>query len=209
MEQARVSIVTASFNFIEAKRKETFLQMCQSVQQQSYPDIEHVIIDGDSQDGSLEYIKAYAQKYKNVKYLSKKDSGIYQAFNRGVHLASGKYILILGTDDFYHDETGIARAVKMTEEKNIDGVFSAIHKIDECGKIVIHEPRLQKALRVIPFPPEGFLIKRKCILDMGGFNEKYKIASDYELIRKHILHGKKIVFIKNSFASFRGGGRII
>ncbi len=206
MSVPKVSIITASFNLVKEGRDKSFQKLCQSVQEQSYDNIEHIIIDGGSEDGSLEMIKAYAEKYKNVKMFSKKDNGIYQAFNRGLRKAGGKYILYIGTDDFYHDKDGIKRAVSAIERLGVDGVFSQVRVLKPLGEMFMHIPRLHSLLRHMSISHPSLLLTKKAIMEQGGFDESFAIISDYKLIFDLFLGGYQLKRIDNDFASFVASG---
>ena len=95
-----VTVVTITFNLIKAGREKTFRQSLESIHNQTYKNIEHIIIDGASQDGTIELLEEYAQKGW-IKYYSESDTGIYNAFNKGIDRANGEYIVFVNSDDFY------------------------------------------------------------------------------------------------------------
>ncbi|MGI9392910.1 MAG: glycosyltransferase [Parvibaculales bacterium] len=206
MSVPKVSIITASFNLVKEGRGDSFLKLCQSVQEQSYDNIEHVIIDGGSEDGSLEMIKAYADNYKNVKMLSKKDNGIYQAFNRGVRKARGEYIIFIGTDDFYHDKDGIKRAVSAIERLGVDGVFSQVRVLKPSGEVHLGISSCRYLIRHMSILHPSLLLRKKTIMDMGGFDESFAILSDYKLVLGLFLAGYRLKPINNNFVSFPASG---
>ena len=100
VKKPKVTVITITFNLIKAGRKQTFIKCMESVHNQNYKNIEHLIIDGASTDGTLDLLKEY-QKKGYIKYKSKKDKGIWDAMNKGIDVASGDYITFLNSDDFY------------------------------------------------------------------------------------------------------------
>src|SRR5258708_7505317 len=95
----KLTAVTATLN------RETFLPRCiESVASQSYPHKEHIIIDGGSDDGTISLLKSYAEKYPHIRWRSEKDSGISSALNKGLAMATGDAIGVIGDDDFYVPE---------------------------------------------------------------------------------------------------------
>lgn len=93
----KISIVTATWNSAE-----TLQDTIDSVLAQNYPDYEHLIIDGGSKDNTVEIIKANEARYNGkLRWVSEPDKGLYDAFNKGVHLASGDVVGVLNSDDFY------------------------------------------------------------------------------------------------------------
>ena len=110
-EQPLVSIITITFNIISNSRKKLFVKCLESVHKQTYKNIEHVVIDGASKDRTVDLIKKYVKKGW-VKYISEPDEGIYDAMNKGIKLAKGKYISFLNSDDYYSGKTGIEMSVE-------------------------------------------------------------------------------------------------
>ena len=113
-----VSVVTACFNPLKDGRKELFLKNLNSVQQQTGVSVEHIIVDGASTDGTLEFLQTYDNKHFDIRILSMPDSGIYEAMNRGIAISRGKYVIFLNTDDFYHQEDGLSVNVKVLEQND-------------------------------------------------------------------------------------------
>ena len=138
-----VTIITASFN--SALSIKTCLD---SVVHQNYNDIEYLIIDGKSSDATLKIIKVYQQKFPFIKLISEKDSGIYDALNKGVQLASGDIIGFVHSDDFLEFNDIIYHIVSMTKSENLDGVYGDLQYVDKSntkkiikvGKVVILNP---------------------------------------------------------------------
>ena len=113
----KVSIITVALN------NKAYIEDCiNSVISQSYRDIEYIVIDGGSTDGTAEIIRKY-EKYIS-RWVSEQDSGIYDAMNKGINLASGDIIGILNSDDFYYNSDIISSVVKEFEAKKVDSVFA-------------------------------------------------------------------------------------
>ena len=96
MNTPLVTVVTVCLNVIQTGRKEMFLQCVESVRRQTYPRIEHLIIDGASTDGTIPLLQSL-----NLSFFSEKDTGIYDAMNKGIARGKGEYVLFLNTDDFF------------------------------------------------------------------------------------------------------------
>lgn len=95
-----VTVITATYNLIENKRAKFIIQCLESVHNQHYSNIEHIVIDGASNDGTLSLLREY-ESQGWIKLFSEPDAGIYDAMNKGILKASGKYISILNSDDFF------------------------------------------------------------------------------------------------------------
>ena len=116
MNDSRISIITPVFNAQED------IETCiLSVANQSYKNIEHIIIDGFSTDNTLEAVKRYANKYSHIFWISEKDEGIYDAMNKGIDKSNGEWIYFLGSDDVFFDRDAIERVFirKDIEESDI------------------------------------------------------------------------------------------
>lgn len=95
-----VTVITATYNLIKSKREKFIIQCLESVHNQHYSNIEHIVIDGASDDGTLPLLKKY-ESLGWIKLFSEPDTGIYDAMNKGILKANGKYVSILNSDDFF------------------------------------------------------------------------------------------------------------
>lgn len=196
-----VSIITVTKNLIDAGRSDWFRQCVESVRMQDYPNIEHLIIDGASTDGTIDLFKNLG-----VTYFSEPDKGIYNACNKGIAKASGKYINFLTSDDYYCAANGISSCVANLERYNADISYASILLETEKGQ-EISLPHFYSFFRGCPFGiPAGFF-KKSLYDELGYFDEKYTIAADYKFILQALMNGKK--FIEGSqkpFVVLRLGG---
>ncbi len=201
--EPKVTVITITYNIIEAGRKEAFLKCVESVKSQDYADIEHIIIDGASKDGTLELIQA-----TGINYFSEPDNGIYDAMNKGINKASGKYIAFLNSDDYWHDPKGVQESVNALEAYEADFSYAPFTLIDEKGNIIeTREPELGTFLYQMPFCHQTMFTKTNYLRTIGKFNsELYKSAGDYDIVLRLILNGAKAVLVKNNFTSYRNVG---
>jgi glycosyltransferase involved in cell wall biosynthesis len=177
----KISIITVVYN-----NKETIQDAIDSILNQTYKNIEHVIIDGASTDGTVEIIKSYGDKITT--FVTEADEGLYDAMNKGIALATGDLVGILNSDDFYIDDNVIEKVVKVFQEKEVDSMFADL--------IFVSPNNLQKTIRYYDsskFNPSKFaygwmpahptfFVKRKIYEKYGVFKTDYKIAADYELL---------------------------
>jgi len=178
-----VTIITASFN--SALSIKTCLD---SVVHQNYNDIEYLIIDGKSSDATLKIIKVYQQKFPFIKLISEKDSGIYDALNKGVQLASGDIIGFVHSDDFLEFNDIIYHIVSMTKSENLDGVYGDLQYVDKSNtKKIIRswkscdfKPRLLKQGWMPPHPT--LFLKKEVYQKHGIFDLSYRISADYDFL---------------------------
>jgi len=186
----KVSIVTISFNSVRTIEK-TIL----SVLKQTYNNIEYIIIDGGSTDGTVDIIKKYQNKIKY--WESEKDKGISDAFNKGIKLATGEIIGILNSDDWYELGT-IKTVVSKLSDPEIDYLVGSIRYWDECGNnfIVLPDKKYQDEIRykMPKLNHPASIFKRKVYESVGTFDINYRYAMDYDFFLR--------VFLANMHADF-------
>lgn len=198
-----VSIVTITFNLVENKRKNSFIRCLESIQQQDYRNIQHIIIDGGSRDGTLSLISHYAKKGWFT-YISEPDRGIYDAMNKGIKMAKGKYVAFLNSDDFYHDHRGVSAVVKELEKSNADFSYSPVVAVRD-NKVVTNypavRPQLANIFYIMPFCHQTMFTK-KSVLKQNLFDTAFSSAGDYDLVLRLYLKGSKIVYVNKCFVTY-------
>ena len=199
-----VTVVSITFNLIKAKREAFFRQCLGSVHNQTYKNIEHIVIDGASTDGTVELIKEYAEKGW-VKYISEPDKGIYDAMNKGIGLASGKYIAFLNSDDYYHNPNAIGLSIKSLERKGADFSYADFIALDNENKRIV-KGDIETFFYTMPFGHPTMFTKTSAIKAANGFDTTYKVIADYDLIIRLILMGCKGVYIDEDITTYRLGG---
>jgi glycosyltransferase involved in cell wall biosynthesis len=203
----RVSIVTVCFNSAD-----TIGQTIRSVQDQEYRRIEHVIIDGGSTDGTIDIVKTFNGRIK--KLLSEPDEGIYDAMNKGLHLARGEVIAFLNADDVYASPTVISDVVAALRADHADGVYGDLvyvgrgnsNRVIRYWQAGEYRPRAFHRGWVPPHPT--FFCRRDLYRQFGGFNPSYRIAGDFELMLRLIeKHRIRVQYIPKPLVRMRAGGR--
>lgn len=200
-----ISIVTVSFNSVK-----TIERTIQSVLNQGYSNIEYVIVDGGSSDGTLDLIKNYESRFlaKNFSYsyISEKDNGIYDAMNKGIKKSQGRLIGILNSDDYYELNTISKVAQEFKENPSYDVFHGILRNIDVHGdttSIVGYTSRTLKQ-HMIQHPT---CFVTKALYDKEGlFDTNLKSAADYELMLRFYSNGAKFLFIEDILANFTEGG---
>lgn len=201
-----VSVVTSTFNIIESGREDDFEKLCQSISVQTYKNIEHVIVDGNSDDGTRELLKKYAGN-ERVKYISEPDGGIFDAFNKGVRLAGGKYIIFMGSDDYFYSKDAVQCAVNALELNNADFSYGDVYLLNETKpqKSRISHGNLHEIFFRMSFCHQSVFM-RKDILEKYSFDSSYKISADYDLCLRLIMNNGKSVKVNAVVSVFRTGG---
>ena len=118
-----VTVITPTYNLLENNLADDFNLLISLLDLQTYPNIEHLVIDNASTDGTVEMLKSYKNK-GFFRFFSERDTGKFNAFNKGVMHAKGKYVTFLSCDDFIHDITSIYDIVNIMEANNADFTFS-------------------------------------------------------------------------------------
>lgn len=202
-----VTVVTVCFNLFENNRAHMFEQCVASVQHQKYPRLEHLIIDGASTDATPALLEQYASRGW-IRYISEPDAGIYDAMNKGIRLAEGKYIAFLNTDDFWHGKHAVACSVQELERTSAAFSYAPRTIVDEDGAFVCRESAALGVFpHLMPFCHQTMFTRRDVLLKYGGFDvAHYRSAADYDLVLRLLLGGEKACYIPSDFTSFRLGG---
>lgn len=182
----KISIITVVFNGID-----TLKNCIDSVLGQKYDDIEYIIIDGASTDGTVELIKSYGEKIS--KFVSEPDGGLYFAMNKGITLATGELIGILNADDFYADNQVIADVAAHLQEHPTESLYADLLYVnkDEPTKVVRYwKSGVLKSRRQFVFgwmpPHPTFFVKKSVYERFGMFDTQFTSAADYELMLRFL-----------------------
>lgn len=181
----KVSVVTTTYNDIENLKR-----ILAEVKKQTYPNIEHIIVDGGSTDGTAELLKELEEKEPGrVSWMSEKDNGIYDAINKGIRMATGE---IVGCCfDRYADEGVLMRMVEIMEKEGTDGVHGDLCYMDG-DRIVRKWHQGQGVIRSGWMPGHPTLYLKKEVYDRFGlYRTDYRISGDYEFMVR-ILYRKEV-----------------
>ena len=198
-----VTIITICFNS-EAVIKKTI----ESVLNQTYTDIEYIIIDGASKDKTVEiaesYKDAFADKGIDFKIFSEPDKGIYDAMNKGIAKATGELVGLINSGDFYEPQM-IETAVKAYEEKPYDIFYGDINLIKDNGQIIVKKSRYDK------FPTSRHwnhptMVVRKAYYDEIGTYKCEGIHDDFEFFLRARKKNARITIKNVTLANFMTGG---
>lgn len=204
MKKDLVSIITTTRNLFEAKRVETFKQCLESVHSQTHENIEHLIIDADSNDGTKELLDSYEKKGW-IKYISEPDSGIYNAMNKGIRRSKGEYIAFLNSDDYYHNKQAVELSVSALKEQKADFSFADL-VVTGGEKEYVERGDLSRFLYLMPFGHPTMFTKKSVLLKEGGFDEGLGLPADYDLVIRLIFADYKPVYVNREIATYRIGG---
>lgn len=196
----KVSIITAVYNGAK-----TIEQTIQSVLGQTYTNIEYIIIDGGSYDGTQQIVKKYENSIAH--FISESDNGIYDAMNKGIRYATGDIIGIINSDDWYASDA-VENVVNCFMNENTDIVYGKLVLVYFDGEKKMNPKLPLDSLwyqMAVPHPTA--FIKRAVYEKYGIFSLKYRLAADYDLILRFYSKHLKFTYIDNIIAYFRSGGR--
>jgi glycosyltransferase involved in cell wall biosynthesis len=203
----KVSIITITFN-----SSQTIEDTIQSVLSQDYHDVEYIIVDGASKDGTLEIIERYRSSISTI--ISEPDKGIYDAMNKGVSLATGDVIGILNSDDFYADAAVISDIVRSMQQFKSDACYADLVYVDrnDTTRVIRSwksgEYRHGHFLRGWMPPHPTFFVKRSLYLKHGVYSLALRSAADYELMLRFIhKHGVSLSYLPRVITKMRTGGQ--
>ena len=202
----KVSVVTAVWN-----RASTIGDSLTSLAAQTYHNVEHVVQDGASTDGTLDVISAHPHPSRAL--VSEKDKGIYDALNRGFARATGDVVGLLHSDDYFANDHVLQRVATAFEDDDVDAVYGDLDYVsaDDTSRIVrrwrsgTFEP---SKLRLGWMPPHPALfLRRRVIEEHGLFDTDFRIAADYDAILRYFSKpGFKAVYVPEVFVKMRLGG---
>lgn len=202
----KVSIITSCFN-----RESTIKDCIENVLAQDYPDIEYIIVDGASKDGTMDIVNEYKDRITRI--VSEPDKGMYEAINKGIRIATGDIIGLMHSDDEYYDNHVVSRIVECMEASNADfmygdGIFVNFSNKDKIVRNWIggDYSRLKVRWGWLPLHPTCY-IRRNVMLREGLYDESYKIAADSDLLVRYLYKAHlKVVYLKKYIVRMRMGG---
>ncbi len=185
----KVSIVTVTYNCVDTIEK-TLL----NVLNQTYSNLEYIVIDGASTDGTREVIERYANRLSY--WISEPDKGIYEAMNKGIKAATGEWIFFLNSGDFFFKPQTIQNVFEWYEDKGEDLIVGGIRSVNHQGvNDAFYNPANADAWHRAFIPHQSAFI-RLSVQKANPYLTKYKIASDYAFFLKQILRGCNIALCK-------------
>ena len=202
----KVSIITVCFNSVA-----TIRETIESVLAQDYPNIEYIVVDGASKDGTRDIVREYQNKIDVV--ISEPDKGIYDAMNKGIRIATGDVVGLLNSDDFYADNSSVRQLIECMVDAGSDTVYADVTIVnakDTCRVVryynssTFHPGRLRYGW--MPAHPT-FIVKRKLYETHGDFSLDYRIAADFEMVVR-LLHaaGASYAYLPAAVIKMRAGG---
>ena len=205
----KISLITVAYN-----SSKTLSDTLQSVLNQTYSEIEYIIVDGASKDNTVSIIQEYEPKFNGrMKWISEPDKGLYDAMNKGIRMATGDIVGIINSDDFYHRSDILQVVADAFRDKSVQAVYGDVR--------FVNDDNLEKTVRYyssksfspkrfrfgfMPAHPTFFTYK-KYFDEFGYYKMGYKIAADYELLTRFLyVHKLKCKYLPIDFMKMRTGG---
>ena len=206
----KISLITVSFNSVS-----TISDTFDSVLAQTYSDLEYIVVDGSSSDGTVEIIKEYETKFNGkLRWVSQPDKGLYDAINKGIQMATGDIVGIIHSDDFYAHDTVLKQIVETFKQNtNTQVVFGDVRFVrpDNLKKTIRYYSSAKftpKRFRFgfMPAHPTFFTYKSN-FEKLGYYETNYKIAADFELLLRFLkIHKLPYRYLPLDMITMRTGG---
>lgn len=202
----KISIITATWNSAS-----TISDTVVSILNQTYQNFEHIIVDGESTDNTLDIVRSYEPQYKGrLKYISEKDKGIYDAMNKGIQMATGDVIGILNSDDFYSSSDILKEIIDNIDD--VDAIYGDVHYVDRNNLSKVTRYYSSKGFRFwqmrLGFMPAhpSFYCRLNIYKDCGEYDITLHSAADFDMILRILKNRYKTKYIPLDFVTMRMGG---
>lgn len=202
MGEILVSIVTVAYN-----SEKTIARSIESVLNQSYKNVEYIVVEGLSKDNTLSIAKSYTDRFKSKGYsysiISERDSGIYDAMNKGISLATGNLVGMINSDDWYERET-VEKVVAAYQDLKFDVLYGDMRVVRKDGKSFIKKAKKSKIMSSRYWNHPTMFVKRDLYQRIQYENKT--IYDDFDYILKVNKLGYKIEILNEILANFSFGG---
>lgn len=194
----KISIITVCYN-----SEKTIRDTIESVLSQTYKNYEYIIIDGKSTDKTLDIVNEYKD---NIRIISEKDNGLYDAMNKGIKMATGDIVGIINSDDVLYDEN-VFQTIIDNYNEDTEILYGDVKYYDEDFNKVIRDYKSGNKINNAWCPAHPTMYIRKEVFDkIGVYNTNYRITSDYDFIVRCNVNNIKYKYVKKYLVKMRYGG---
>ncbi|UCH49823.1 MAG: glycosyltransferase [Betaproteobacteria bacterium] len=203
----KLSVVTVCLN-----ARDTIADAVESVHRQTYPNVEHIVVDGGSDDGTVEILQQY--KHRIARLISERDEGLYFAMNKGIEAATGEYVGFLNSDDVYHSEYALQSVANAVADSRPDAVHSDLVYVDrhDPSRVIRYwhsKPYVKGMFEAGWHPAHPTLfVKTQLLRSVGGFDTRYRYHADFDLmVRLFVARKISSVYVPGVMVRMRAGGQ--
>jgi glycosyltransferase involved in cell wall biosynthesis len=197
--QPLISVITVCFNEVERIKR-----TCESVVNQTFQDFEWIVLDGGSQDGTVEILRQY--QHRMAYFKTGPDGGIYHAMNEGIAKASGQYCIFLNGGDCFHSEESLIQSAAYLKQGGKIFVGGVI-LVQGVSRRIYHRKRWKKRDLLIWAPPhQAAFFDKDIFTSIGSYSLAYQIHSDFEFFLRAMRHGIALISIPVIVSDFYLGG---
>ncbi len=185
-----ISVITATYDLVSQGRQDSFRGVIDCMERQKCSRAEHIIQDGASTDGTLDFLTNVTENAGRTRVISEPDSGLYDAMNKGAEAAQGDYLLFLNSDDSLASHDILNRAADRLEQTRPDFLYgSTLRRLQDGSESMEKRMSLKAILQRMPFCHNSVFLKRDVFLALGGHDTQFRIAADYDLMLRLIGGG--------------------
>ena len=199
-----LTVIITTHNLLEKNQIDDFNLLIQLLDLQTLENIETIVIDNQSNDGTVEILKDYKNK-GFLTFYSERDTSKFEGFNKGVLRAQGKYVMFLSCDDFIHDITALKTAVELMEQENADFLMSTAYCRHPDDFVFEFPPAIYNIFEVAPCVRQSMVFKKSAIAKVGYFDEKFKLVADYDLIIRLVMARCQPVILEKNIVTCKFG----
>ena len=203
-----LTIITTTHNLYEKQQVDSFKLFIELLKLQTLKDIEHIVIDNNSTDGTQNLLQEY-KKQGLLDFYSEADEGKFFACNKGIKKAKGKYISFMTSDDFYHDIMGLEAMINAIDMNKVDYSYSPSYCMHPQGFSFLYVPSIHNVFQVMPGPRQCMIFKKSLLEELGGFDTQFRYMADYDLMVRIMMEDKyQGIFVNRNYTTYRLGRSI-
>lgn len=202
-----ISVITATYNLLSQGRQDSFREVIDCMARQGCVRAEHIIQDGASTDGTVEFLQELTADAPRTRLISEPDSGLYDAMNKGAQAAHGEYLLFLNSDDSLASDDILNTVADRLEATRPDFLYgSTLRRYEDGSETREKRMSLTAILQRMPFCHNSVLLKRDVFLALGGHDTQFRVAADYDLMLRLLTEGYQGERTDDPISMFWGRG---
>ena len=202
MAEPIITVITPVYNLVEKEQLDAFNLQLSLLDLQTYPHIEHIVMDKASTDGTLEVLKDYKNK-GYIQLFSGKDTGKFNALNEGIMHSTGKYVTFLSCDDIIHDITAFAEIVNLLEANDGDFTFAPAYCRHPQGFTFLFMPSMYNVFQVLPCARQAMVFKKSVLVKENYFDEKFKYFADFDLVIRLVMKKYTGLYFDTNYVTYK------